>query len=190
MPFRSRANDRPLPDAALPYMIDPVTYSIGPTSIECSGIDTGTTCYIDFGQRELTFSAKFNVTLPTGATVLSAGVATDSQTSCPDDVRISLTTPSETTSGSTASLSQLGWLTLTHGGAVAFNYSVECSYAIVSDAATLSITYTMPPVLSFSANFPSPNPGTWGSISISASDGAGLYRGAKQLILNTSAMTA
>ena len=37
-------DDRALPDAALPYVIDPVTYAVGPTSTTCSGVDNGTTC--------------------------------------------------------------------------------------------------------------------------------------------------
>ena len=71
-------DDRALPDAALPYVIDPATYGSYPSSISCGGWDDGQTCHLDYHPpAETSFTASYHVTLPSGATVTGVSIQTN-----------------------------------------------------------------------------------------------------------------
>jgi hypothetical protein len=186
-------DDRALPDAAIPYVIDPATYTLNASTLSCDGWDAGTQCVLDYYppfQDPKSFTATFDVALPLGARVDGVSIWTGASDSGGCQIQETLTTPSGVTSTSPTP-DQLPWFNL-HGQPVTYKYTVsgpsEC-HSQISDSLWLSINYTfLAPTLSFSSSFPV-NLGASGTVTFTATHPAGRdamasYFSNLQLIIN------
>ena len=186
-------DDTQMPDAALPYVIDPVTSYFSPTSTSCGGSDDGTTCNLVsdpnpndnngyFGEN---FTANFTISLPSNANVVSGGTNTNysDNGNCNKSESFTLAT------GSAINWPTVNGQNLVYQLGVSFyddgTNTYYCS-ASIADNVTVNVTYTQPPSATFSFSPANPVAGSWGTLTVNIQDAAGYPNlgGQQQIIVN------